>query len=167
MTEEEDTMTRTHLAGMLIFALVLGSCAARSSSTTSATNQQSQRLTTATVSFRTLEDGKDAKSAVSVQLVRNGNELGGEAMSSGTEFDDNSTAAPLVMTIRGPFNKQDTGSGQLRLRLSPDGNDTWTFNVALSLRFEDETQRNYVWQAVRLDEKAPERTLVLTGAEGQ
>jgi hypothetical protein len=74
-------------------------------------------------------------------------------------------AAPLAMTIRGPFAKQDTGSGQLRLRLTPDGDDTWTFDVGLALRFADETQRNYSWSSIRLDEKAPERTLVLQGAQ--
>ncbi len=144
------------------------SCATRSSSkATTAASQQAQRLSTATLTFRTLEDGKDAKSTVSVQLVRNGNELGADAMSSGTEFDDNTTAAPLAMMIRGPFDRQDTRSGQLRLRLSPDGNDTWTFNVGLTLRFADESQQNYSWTGIRLDEKAPERTLVLAGAEGQ
>jgi hypothetical protein len=160
-------MSRAHFAGVLILALALSSCAQRTGSTTSGVNQSSQRLTTATLTFRTLEDGKDAKSAVSAQLVRNGNELGAEATSSGTEFDDRSTAAPLVMTLRGPFNKQDAREGQLRLRLTPDGNDTWTFNVGLTLRFADDSQQNYSWSTIRLDEKAPERTLVLAGAEGQ
>jgi len=160
-------MSRASLVGSLMFAMALSSCASHRDSTTSATSQQSQRLSTATVTFRTLDDGKDAKSAVSVQLVRNGNELGADGMTSGTEFDDNTTAAPLAMSIRGPFNREDARNGLLRLRLSPDGNDTWTFNVGLTLRFADESQQNYSWSAVRLDEKSPERTLVLAGAEGQ
>lgn len=161
-------MSRAHFAGLLIVMLAFSGCATRTGtgSTASSTNAN-QRLTTATLTFRTLEDGKDAKSSVSAQLVRNGNELGAEVTSSGTEFDDNSTASPLLMSVRGPFNRQDTRSGQLRLRLSPDGNDTWTFNVGLTLRFADESQQNYSWTAIRLDEKAPERTLVLAGAEGQ
>jgi hypothetical protein len=165
-------MPRFSLVGTIIVAVAaisVSSCASRRDSTTSASAspQQSQRLSTATLTFRTLEDGKDAKSAVSVQLVRNGNELGADAMTSGTEFDDNTTAAPLIMSVRGPFDRDDTRSGQLRLRLSPDGDDTWTFNVGLTLRFSDETQQNYSWTAVRLDEKAPERTLVLSGAQVQ
>jgi hypothetical protein len=51
------------------------------------------------------------------------------------------------------------------LRLTPDGDDTWTFDVQLALRYADETQQSYRWQSVRLDEKAPERTLVLAGAQ--
>ena len=161
-------MSRAHFAGVLIFMFALSGCATRTGTgSTASTTNANQRLTTATLTFRTLQDGKDAKSSVSAQLVRNGNELGAEATSSGTEFDDNSTASPLLMSVRGPFNRQDTQSGQLRLRLSPDGNDTWTFNVGLTLRFADESQQNYSWTAIRLDEKAPERTLVLAGAEGQ
>ena len=155
-------MSRGLLAAVLVFATVSVACAGR---TTPAVSSTAQRLTSATVTFTTLEDGKDAKSAVTVQLLRNGNELGAEAMTSGTEFDDKSIAPPLVMSIRGPFSREDTGSGQLRLRLAPDGDDTWTFNVGLALRFSDESQQNYAWSAIRLDEKAPERTLVLSGAQ--
>jgi hypothetical protein len=129
-----------------------------------ATTTTSDRLASATVTFNTLQDGKDAKSAISLQLLRSGNELAADAMSAGTEFDDNSTAAPVALALKAPFGKQDTQAGALRLRLTPDGNDTWTFNVSLSLRFADETQQNYAWAGVRLDEKAPERTLVLQGA---
>jgi hypothetical protein len=146
--------------------MAVSGCASRSgtSSTASATNA-SERLASATLTFRTMQDGKDAKSSVTAQLVTNGNELGAEATSTGTEFDDNTTASPLVMAIRGPFDRQDARSGQLRLRLSPDGDDTWTFNVDLTLRFANETQQSFSWSAIRLDEKAPERSLVLAGAE--
>ena len=146
--------------------MAMSGCASRSGGTTAGTtSSETERLTSATLTFRTLQDGKDQKSSVTVQLVRNGNELGAEASSTGTEFDDNTTASPLVMAIRGPFDRQDARSGQLRLRLTPDGDDTWTFNVGLTLRFANETQQNFSWSAIRLDEKAPERTLVLAGAE--
>jgi hypothetical protein len=137
-------------------------CAARTDR--GATTTTSDRLASATVTFNTLQDGKDAKSAVSLQLLRSGNELAADAMSVGTEFDDDSTAAPVALALKAPFGKPDTQAGALRLRLTPDGNDTWTFNVSLTLRFADETQQHYAWAGVRLDEKAPERTLVLQGA---
>jgi hypothetical protein len=155
-------MSPRFLAAMLAIAIGSGACAGR---TTPAVSNATQRLTSATVTFTTLGDGKDEKSAVTVQLLRNGNELGAEAMTSGTEFDDNSMAPPVAMSIRGPFDREDTSTGQLRLRLAPDGDDTWTFNVGLALRYSDDTQQNYSWSAIRLDEKAPERTLVLSGAQ--
>jgi hypothetical protein len=149
-----------------ILALTLGvaGCASHSSPSASAT-RSTDRLTSATVTFSTLQDGKDAKSAVSVQLLRSGNELAADGTTSGTSFDDNSTAPPMALSLKGPFSRSDVQTGQLRLRLTPDGNDTWTFNVRLALRYADETQQNYAWQAVRLDEKAPERSLVLQGAQ--
>jgi hypothetical protein len=157
-------MSRGILAGVVAAAVVFAAgCGTRSGPAVS--SNASQRLTGATITFTTLQDGKDAKSAVTAQLVRNGNELGAEAMSSGTEFDDNSVAAPVVMSLRGPFDREDTKSAQLRLRLTPDGDDTWTFNVALALRFADESQQNFSWSSIRLDEKAPERTLMLAGAQ--
>ena len=155
-------MPRQPLAWMLTIAVLSSACAAR---TDPGASSATTGLASATLTFTTLDDGKDAKSAVNAQLLRGGNELAAEVMSSGTEFDDNAVAPPLVMSIRGPFSRGDTGSGQLRLRLTPDGDDTWTFNVGLTLRFADETQQNYAWPAVRLDEDAPERTLVLSGAQ--
>ena len=159
-------MSRAYFAGILILTMAVAGCASRSRTSSSApATTAAHRLTSATLTFRTLQDGKDEKSSVSVQLVKNGNELGAEVSSTGSEFDDNSVAPPLVMAIRGPFDRQDARSGQLRLHLTPDGDDTWTFNVGLTLRYADETQQNYSWQSIRLDEKAPERSLVLAGAE--
>jgi hypothetical protein len=156
-------MTRGWLAGLLVVTMVGIGCAGRTDPAVSSAAQPA--LAGATITFTSLEDGKDAKSTATVELVRNGNQLAAEAMTTGTEFDDNSTAPPIAMTLRGPFTRDDANSGQLRLRLTPDGDDTWTFTVGLALRFADETQRNYRWTSVRLDEKAPERTLVLAGAE--
>jgi hypothetical protein len=155
-------MRRPIVFGILALSIALPGCAARD---TPAVSSAGSRLASASVTFASLQDGKDAKSAVSVQLVRSGNELAAEATSTGTEFDDNSTAPPVALSVSGPFAREDAQSAQLRLRLTPDGDDTWTFTVRLSLRFADDVQQNYVWSAVRLDEKAPERTLVLAGAQ--
>jgi hypothetical protein len=161
--EKEGNMSRALLALVIASAVVLDACGgSRNRAVVSTSNE---RLANSTVTFTTLSDGKDAKSAVTVQLLRNGNELAAEAMSSGTEFDDRSTSAPIVMSIRSPFVREDGNSAQLRLRLAPDGDDTWTFNVGLTLRYANETQQNFAWSAIRLDEKAPERTLVLAGAQ--
>lgn len=156
-------MRRLTLSGILSLFVFAAACA--SHSTPSASTAPEKRLASATVTFSSLQDGKDAKSAVSVQLLRSGNELAADGTASGTEFKDNTTAAPLALSIKGPFGRDDSPAAQLRLRLTPDGDDTWTFDVQLALHYADETQQNYRWQSVRLDEKAPERTLVLAGAQ--
>src|SRR5689334_324874 len=116
-------MPRTLFSGILALAFVAG-CASHSTRSTS--NAPENRLTSATVTFASLQDGKDAKSAVSAQLLRNGSELVADASASGTEFKNNTTAAPLALSIKGPFARTDAQAGQLRLRLTPDGDDTWT-----------------------------------------
>jgi len=155
-------MLRHMSVGVLALTLALPACGTHKEANL-ATNPH--RLTSATVTFVSLQDGKDAKSAVSVQLLRRGNELAADAVASGTKFDDNSPAPTIALSIKGPFVREDAQTSQLRLRLTPDGDDTWTFNVQLALRFADETQQNFGWASVRLDEKAPERTLVLSGAQ--
>ena len=154
-------MSRALLAGLLTISVAAGACASRDYSTSA---DPGDRLSSASITFNTRDDGKDDDSAVTVQLLRNGSELTADAMTTGTEYDDNSTSPPLVLSLKGPFTKGDIQAGALRLRLTPDGDDTWTFNVALRLTFADETQQTYAWSGVRLDEDAPERTLVLQGA---
>jgi hypothetical protein len=157
-------MRRELFSGLLALSIGVAGCASHSEPNASTTNPDN-RLTSATVTFNTLQDGKDAKSGIDVQLLRGANELAADANSTGTDYKDNTTTPPIVLAIKGPFAKADAPAAQLRLRLTPDGNDTWAFNVRLALRYADETQQNYAWSAVRLDEKAPERTLVLAGAQ--
>jgi hypothetical protein len=158
-------MRRERLAMTVALALFVAGCASHSGPNANASTNPADRLASATVTFNSLQDGKDAKSAVNVQLLRGSEQLAADVMSSGTKFDDNAAAAPLALTLRGPFTRNDSKTGQLRLRLTPDGDDTWTFNVQLSLVFGDEHQQTYAWSDVRLDEKAPERTLVLATAQ--
>jgi hypothetical protein len=123
-------------------------------------------LTGATLSFTSLDSGKDDGSALTAQLLRNSNELVAEVRSVGTAFDDNAAAPPLAMNINGPFRATDAQGAQLRLRLVPEGRDTWTFNARLTLSFSDGAQRSYMWSGVQLNENSPERTLTLAGAQG-
>jgi hypothetical protein len=116
------------------------------------------------VTFTTLDDGKDAKSAVTVQLLSDRNELAAEVRSSGVEFDDQTTSAPLAMSLTGALPQRDVQNSRLRLQLTPDGRDTWSFDVRLTLGFSDNTQRRFGWSGVVMDERNPERTLALAGA---
>jgi hypothetical protein len=102
---------------------------------------------------------------VTAQLLRNGSELAAEARSVGTEFDDNSVASPLAMAVTGPLNLEETPTANLRVRLTPEGRDTWSFDTRLTLTYASGAQRSYAWSGLRLDETAPERTLTLAGAQ--
>ena len=45
--------------------------------------------------------------------------------------------------------------------LTPDGRDTWVFDMRLTLGLSDGTQRSYFWSQLRLDEGSPERIVAL------
>ena len=141
--------------------VAIGACGSKGQAATTAP----ERLIGATLAFTSLDSGKDDGSSLTVQLLRNSSEIAAEVRSVGTPFDDNRAAPPLAMSVAGPFNQSDAQAAQLRLRMVPEGRDTWTFNARLSLTFADGMQRNYGWIGVRLDEASPERTLTLAGAQ--
>lgn len=121
-------------------------------------------LTAATITFITTDDGKDRDSAVTVQLLRSNAELGAELRHIGVEFDDNTTSAPLSLSLSAPFRVSDVDTGQVRVRMTPDGQDDWSFDLRLTLQFADGFTRNFFWSNIRLDNAAPERVLALAPA---
>jgi hypothetical protein len=120
-------------------------------------------LTSATATFVTLDHGKDADSALAVQLLRNNGELAAEINTVGTQFADHATIAPFAFSLAGPFTTNDVNTGEVRLRMVPDGNDDFSFNLQMTMRFSDGSTRNFMWRDVRLDRANPERVLTLTG----
>ena len=62
------------------------------------------------------------------------------------------------------FYRNDLNDGRLRIRLTPDGRDVWTFNARLSLMFADGVVENYGWTGLRLDNSTAEITQPLSSA---
>jgi hypothetical protein len=150
---------------VLVTAAALGVSACGATTRTSTVQTRAfPTLTSATATFVSLEHGKDANSELTVQLLRNNAELGAELRTVGTKFDDNSSSAPLTFSLSGPFTTQDLDTGQVRIRLTPDGNDDWTFDLRLTGRFSDGSTRDFLWRSVRLDRTNPERVLTFAGA---
>ena len=143
-------------------AIGAAGCGATTSSTTTQT-RAFPTLTSATATFTTLDHGKDADSALTVQLLRNNGELGAEIHSVGTQFADHASIPPFAFSLSGPFTTNDVNSGQVRLRLAADGDDDFTFNLQMTMRFSDGTSRNFFWRGIRLDHNSPERVVTLAG----
>lgn len=157
-------MTRFFAITALAAAFAAAGCGATRQATGAITAPAVAVLTSATAMFITRDDGKDRDSAVTVQLLRNNAELGAELRYTGTEFDDNTTSAPLALSMSAPFRMTDVDAGQVRVRMTPDGQDDWSFDLRLSLQFADGMTRNYLWSGIRLNNAAPERTLALSPA---
>ena len=120
-------------------------------------------VTAATMMFIDRDHGKDAKSAVDVWMLHGTDEVA-HLHSVGTKFDDNASIAPMGMQISGAFHAADLKDGQLRIRLTPDGNDDWSFEPRLTVSFSDNTSRTYTWPLVMLDNRNPERSLSFSSA---
>jgi hypothetical protein len=118
-------------------------------------------LTSATATFMTRDEGKDDDSAITVQILDDSSRLAAEATATNTKFDDKTVSQPLTISIMRPLPTSDLNDARVRLRLTPDGDDTWTFDMRLILGLADGTQRTYFWSGLRLDEKSPERVLPL------
>ena len=120
-------------------------------------------LTAATITFIDRDHGKDARSAVDVWLLRGTDEMA-HLHTVGTKFDDHASIAPMTMELSGTFHQADLNSGQLRIRLTPDGSDDWSFEPRLTLSLSDNTSRSYSWPLVMLDNRTPERILSFSSA---
>jgi hypothetical protein len=128
--------------------------------TTGTSNGAIPRLTSASVTFMTRDDGKDEDSAVAVQILNDGR-LAAEGSIVDVDFDDQSESAPLRLGLTGALDSGDLDDAQVRIRLTPDGRDTWVFDMRLTLGLSDGTQRSYLWSGLRLDESSPERVVAL------
>jgi len=118
------------------------------------------RLTNASTTFMTRDDGKDEDSAIAVQVLEDGR-LVAEGTAVNVDYHDQSVSPPLDLAVTRTLDANDLNDAQVRLRLTPDGRDTWTFDMRLTLGLSDGSQRSYFWSGLRLDENAPERVLAL------
>jgi hypothetical protein len=157
------TLTVSLLAGL---AIVAAGCGA-TTRTTSATVQSPvyPTLSSAIATFVSREHGKDKDSGLAVQLLRDNGELVGDTSATGIKFDDHSSSGPFSLSLAGgPFTTRDIDDGQVRVRLTPDGRDDWTFDLHLTMRFSDGRVQNFAWRGVRLDNSNLERVLALSPA---
>ena len=155
---------RTFVVMMATAAAIAASGCGATARTTTVQTRAFPALTSATATFTTLDHGKDEDSALTAQLLRSNGELGAEMRTVGTQFADRASIPPFAFSISGPFSTNDVDTGQVRLRLTPDGDDDFTFDLHMTLRFSDGTTRNFAWRGIRLDHNGPERVLTLAGA---
>jgi len=151
-------------AAALLGVLAWG-CGATTTRDRHTTVRSAATLSSATVTFMTRDEGKDEDSAVAIQLLDEGTLLSADGSLTDLEFDEASVSAPLTLTVMRPVSAADLHDARLRLRLTPDGRDTWVFDLRLAVRLSDGAERQYFWSGIRLDESAPERTLALASGE--
>jgi hypothetical protein len=148
---------------LLLTAAVVtaAACGATTRSTSGVRQMSTAVLTGGTVSFRTLNDGKDDDSPLTVELLHPNGQLAAQLRVVDVEFNDHSQTTPMSLSTVGPFRVSDIDDGQLRLRMTAEGDDEWMFDATLTLNFSDNTQRSFSWLGLELDDDNGERTLKL------
>jgi len=121
-------------------------------------------ITNMTIQFLDRDHGKDAGSGVDAWVLRNGSNEIAHLHSVGTKFDDHAAIAPMGVPVSGTFYRTDLNNAQLRIRLTPDGRDDWSFEPRLTISFSDNTSRTYGWPQVMLDQDRRETTLSFSSA---
>ena len=153
-------MRKTGLALAAMLCVAGWGCGATTTRGPTVTSAE-PKLTNASVTFMTRDDGKDEDSAVTVQILEDGR-LSAEGTVVDVDYDDQSVSAPLSLAVTHPLPAADLGDSQVRIRLTPDGRDTWVFDMRLTIGLSDGSQRSYFWSAIRLDENTPERVMPLS-----
>ena len=121
-------------------------------------------ITNMTIQFLDRDHGKDAGSGVDAWVLRNGSNEIAHLHSVGTKFDDHAAIAPMGVPVSGTYYRTDLNNAQLRIRLTPDGRDDWSFEPRLTISFSDNTSRTYSWPQVMLDQNSRETTLSFSSA---
>ena len=146
-------------------AMVTAGCGATTrGGTTTIQTPASPSLTSATATFVSRDHGKDEDSNLTVQLLRQNAELMGEIRANNIKFDDKSSSGPFAFTPTGTFRRNDIDDGQIRVTFVPDGQDDWTFDMSLVMRFDDGSTPPFLWRGLRLDNTETSRTLALATA---
>ena len=78
-------------------------------------------------------------------------------------FDDGSSNGPFGLIIRNRSNKSALQSGQVTIRIDPNGHDTWKFNFDLELIFDDQTRLSGGASGLVLNQGRKEQTFGLDG----
>lgn len=151
-------------AMLAALTMVTAACGATTRGTTSVQTTVSPALTSATLTFISRDHGKDEDSNLTVQLLRQNAELMGEIRATNIKFDDNSSSGPFAFSPTGTFRRNDIEDGQVRVTFIPDGQDDWTFDMNLVMRFDDGSTRTFMWRGLRLDNSETSRTLALATA---
>ena len=154
-------MYKAGLALTAMLAMTGWGCGATTRDTTTSTVTPPTTLTSASATFMTREEDKDDDSAITVQILDDSSRLSAEATATDKKFNDKTVSQALNLSIMRALPSSDLNDARVRLRLTPEGEDTWTFDMRLIVGLADGTQRTYFWSGLRLDEKSPERVLPL------
>jgi len=93
-------------------------------------------LVGANITFHTNDEDKDADTLVSVS-VQKGATVAAQIEDRFQHFSDHSDAGPFDLLVVNSLTRDQLKTGNTRIGIKPNGNDTWRFNFFVDLRFSD------------------------------
>jgi len=93
-------------------------------------------LTTATVTFNTLDDNKDSDTLLTVQVLDVNGRVDATASGFFGEFA-NGSSHPIPLRVRPGVKWETLVGGNLKVSIQPNGDDTWKFGFVADLEFDD------------------------------
>ncbi|MGH7933729.1 MAG: hypothetical protein ACREQN_11270 [Candidatus Binataceae bacterium] len=94
-------------------------------------------LVQAMVNFHTNDEDKDDDTHVTVTVRQSDGTIAARIDDDFGHFNDHSNNGPFGLLILNPAIKNDLRTGNVTVRVDPNGNDTWRFNFSLDLLFSD------------------------------
>ncbi len=145
-------MSRTVLVLMVTLALLpLASVVA----------QDDPVLTSATASFHTNGDDKNADTALTISVEKGPNEYAIVDGINGQTFNDHSDNGPFELKPEGTVHKSALQNATTTLKIVTHGDDTWQFNYFLTLEYSDGSRQRFQWFTKQLKENNNILTLPL------
>ena len=115
------------------------------------------------VKFHTNNEDKDSDTHVTVTVRDSSNVIAARVDNDFGHFDDNSDSGPFGVPVRNASSKAVMQTGNVTIRVDPNGHDTWRFNFDLDLLFDDGSHLSGTAAGLELNQNRREQTFALEG----
>ncbi|HST19346.1 MAG TPA: hypothetical protein VLK36_17025 [Gaiellaceae bacterium] len=95
-------------------------------------------LTRASITFQTNDEDKDDDTLLDVTVALLDGTVVAQTSDVFATFHDNHEDGPFDLELVDPRTRGELKGGNVTLKISPNGNDTWRFNFFLDLLFDDD-----------------------------
>jgi len=142
---------------ILVIFLLAGFAQAQSSGSKQA------YLENAYVTFHTNDEDKDGDTHVTITIRDSSNVRAARLSNDLGHFDDHGDFGPYSLEVTNPCTKESLQRGRIKIRIDPNGHDTWRFNFDVELMFSDGTIFTGGEEGLELDQDRREQSFGLKG----
>jgi hypothetical protein len=109
-------------------------------------------LISVSATFHTNNDDKDDDTELTISLTK-GNQLFATTPQPILGlFDDGTNNGPFYLLVTPGVKKADIPNAITTVHIEPNGNDTWRFDYKLVLGFSDQSNSEYLWRFLVVDQ---------------